>query len=238
MLRLSEQASPPAAPPRLVPAGPLPRAARIAVAKDKAFSFYYQDGLDLLEAWGAELVPFSPLEDPGLPPGVGGVYLGGGFPEVYAETLAKNEPMKRSLVEASDRGMPVYAECGGLMYLGSDIHDLEGKKYAMAGVIPVSSRIDMPKLNLGYRTVRARSDGPLLKKGEATRGHEFHWSKIETAGTLGAAYSVVETGESEGFQRRNVLASYVHLHMGSLASMAPRFVETCRAFNEHDRTVK
>ena len=238
MLRLSEQASPPAAPPRLFPAEPVPRVARIAVAKDRAFSFYYQDGLDLLEAWGAELVPFSPLEDPGLPSGVGGVYLGGGFPEMYAETLAKNEPMKRSLADASSRGMPLYAECGGLMYLGSEIHDLEGKKYAMAGVIPVTSRIDMPKLNLGYRTVRARSDGPLLKKGEATRGHEFHWSKIETAGSIPAAYSVMETGESEGFQRRNVLASYVHLHMGSLASMAPRFVETCRAFNEHDRTVK
>ncbi len=238
ILRLSEQASPPAALSGLFPAEPVPSVTSIAVARDKAFSFYYQDGLDLLEAWGAELVPFSPLEDSGLPPGVGGVYLGGGFPEMYADTLARNEPMKRSLADAADRGMPVYAECGGLMYLGSAIHDLEGGKYAMAGVIPVTSRIDSPKLNLGYRTVRARSDGPLLKEGEASRGHEFHWSKIETAGNLPAAYSVMETGQGEGFQRRNVLASYVHLHMGSLASMAPRFVEICRVFKERDRTVK
>jgi cobyrinic acid a,c-diamide synthase len=238
ILRLSEQASPPSAPPGLFPAEPLPRVTRIAVARDKAFSFYYQDSLDLLEAWGAELVPFSPMEDSGLPAGVGGAYLGGGFPEMYAETLARNESMKRSLLDASNTGMPVYAECGGLMYLGSAIRDLEGKEYPMAGVIPVTSRIDTPKLSLGYRTIRARSDGPLLKKGETTRGHEFHWSKIETAGKLAVAYSVAETGQGEGFQRRNVLASYVHLHMGSLASMAPRFVETCRAFSEHGRIVK
>ncbi len=233
ILRLSEEATPTTASPRLFPPKPVAPVARIAVAKDKAFSFYYQDSLDLLEAWGAEIAPFSPLEDRRLPDAADAVYLGGGFPEMYAASLAENESLKQSLKNAADLGTPIYAECGGLMYLGSAIHDLEGKEHAMAGVIPLRSRIDRPKLNLGYRTVRALSDGPLLNKGETTRGHEFHWSKMDTTAASSPAYAVAETGRTEGYQERNVLASYVHLHMGSLASMAPRFVETSRRFREH-----
>ncbi len=233
ILHLSEDAAPPPASLHLYPPKPVAPVTRIAVARDKAFSFYYQDGLDLLEAWGAEIAPFSPLEDPRLPDAADAVYLGGGFPEMYAESLAANGSLKQSLRTAAGRGMPIYAECGGLMYLGSAIHDLEGKEHAMAGVIPLRSRIDRPKLNLGYRTVRALSDGPLLNKGDTTRGHEFHWSQLDTSTASSPAYAVAETGRTEGYQKRNVLASYVHLHMGSLASMAPRFVETCRRFREN-----
>ncbi len=232
ILRLSEEATPPPAHHRLYPSQSLAPVTRIAVAMDKAFSFYYQDSLDLLEAWGAEVASFSPLEDRGLPDGVDGVYLGGGFPEMYAESLAGNESLKQSLRSAADRGTPIYAECGGLMYLGSAIRDLEGKEHAMAGVIPLRSRIDKPKLSLGYRTVRALSDGPLLQKGETSRGHEFHWSQMDSETADSPAYALAETGKTEGFQKGNVLASYVHLHMGSLASMAPRFVETCRRFRD------
>ena len=238
ILRIAGEAGDPASDDKLFPAERHAPVTRIAVARDKAFSFYYQDSLDLLEAWGADLIPFSPLTDTELPAGVGGAYLGGGFPEMYAGELAKNEEMKRSVRDAAISGMPVYAECGGLMYLGSGIHDLEGKKHEMVGVIPVTSRIDRPKLNLGYRTVRALSDGPLLKKGEITRGHEFHWSNIaQVSGDLEPAYNVEEGKlRTEGFRRLNVLASYVHLHLGSRASMAPRFVEICRSYSENGGT--
>ena len=151
----------------------------IALAQDQAFSFYYQDSLDLLEAWGAELVPFSPLEDRQLPEGAGGVYLGGGFPEMFGAELAANTPMLESIREAAGRGAPIYAECGGLMYLGQSLTDLEGNEHAMAGVIPAVSRMSEKRLTLGYREVEAVADGPLLRKGQRVRGHEFHWSTLD-----------------------------------------------------------
>jgi cobyrinic acid a,c-diamide synthase len=233
ILHLSEQAEVPEAEPALFPQKPKPPIARIAVARDKAFSFYYQDSLDLLAAWGAELVPFSPLEDTKLPPDVSGLYIGGGFPELYAADLAKNKSIRREIKLAAERGMPVYAECGGLMYLGGSIKDLEGNEYPMVGAIPVSSQIDSPRLSLGYRTVQALGDGPLLRRGEIVRGHEFHWSVPEKNAETPNAYSVIDKGKRrEGFHNMNLLASYIHLHLGSLPSMAVRFIENCQKFRQ------
>lgn len=204
---------------------------RVAVARDKAFSFYYQDSLDLLEAWGGELVPFSPLADSHLPPEVSGIYLGGGFPELYAAELATNETMGRDIQEAAGRGLPVYAECGGLMYLGRSIRDFEGREHAMVGAFPFSSHIEGKKLTLGYRQVRALKDSPLLRRGEEVRGHEFHWSAMDANGTEMNAYQVLAPHPGrEGFLQGNTLASYIHLHMGSLPGMAPRFIECCRTY--------
>jgi len=233
ILRLSEQAKVPKAKPALFPQEPKPALARIAVAKDKAFSFYYQDSLDLLGAWGAELAPFSPLQDKELPQGISGLYMGGGFPELYAAELADNKSIKDAIKTAAGGGMPVYAECGGLMYLGRSIRDLEGNEYTMAGAIPVASQIDSPRLSLGYRTVQALGDGPMLRRGETVRGHEFHWSVLEKNADMPNAYSIVDKGKRrEGFHKGNLLASYIHLHLGSLPSMAGRFVENCRRFQE------
>lgn len=223
LLTLAEQAAPPASGSTLFPPQRVPAQARIAVAMDKAFSFYYQDSLDLLEAWGAELAPFSPIKDSNLPAGVSGIYLGGGFPEMYAQALAANKDMMTSIKLAAEGGMPIYAECGGLMYLGRSIIDLEGREYPMVGAIPVSSRLDSPRLSLGYRTVRALGDGPLLRRGQAVRGHEFHWSVMDY-GQMNA-YEIVGQKRQEGFHQDNLLASYIHLHMGSLPIMARRFVE-------------
>ena len=210
--------------------------AKIAVARDKAFSFYYQDSLDLLEAWGGELAPFSPLEDTALPRDTSALYIGGGFPELYAERLAANESMRRAIKMAVEQGMPVYAECGGLMYLGRGIRDLQGREYPMVGAIPVSSRIDSPRLSLGYRTVQALSDGPLLQRGEMVRGHEFHWSVLESGAEAANAYHILEQGgRREGFQVKKLLASYIHIHMGSFSPMAARFVESCQQFREKRR---
>lgn len=233
ILRLSEQAAGPKVESALFPQVPKTLLAKIAVAKDKAFSFYYQDSLDLLEAWGAELMPFSPLQDTRLPQGSSGLYIGGGFPELYAADLAGNKSIKQSIKVAAGQGMPIYAECGGLMYLGKSVQDLQGNKHQMAGVIPVSTQIASPRLSLGYRTVQALGDGPILCQGEIVRGHEFHWSVLESTTGSANAYRVLEKGDyREGFQRKNLLASYIHLHLGSLPSMASRFIENCKSFQE------
>ncbi|MFC1906993.1 cobyrinate a,c-diamide synthase [Chloroflexota bacterium] len=233
ILRLSEQAAAPEVEPSLFPPVRKPPVARIGVARDRAFSFYYQDSLDLLEAWGAELAPFSPLQDTNLPRDISGLYIGGGFPELYAAGLADNSSIKDAVREAAGQGMPIYAECGGLMYLGRSIGDLEGNEYPMVGAIPVSSQIDRPRLSLGYRTVQALHDGPILRQGEIVRGHEFHWSVLKNGADGANAYSILEKENCrEGFQKKELLASYIHLHLGSLPHMAARFVESCRQFRE------
>jgi cobyrinic acid a,c-diamide synthase len=213
----------------LFPAVSVAPQAAIAVAMDQAFNFYYPDSLDLLSAWGAEVVPFRLLEDAALPPQASGVYIGGGFPEMFAEPLAANAGMRAAIRTAAECGLPIYAECGGLMYLGQGIEDLEGRYYAMAGVLPGRSVMQGSRLTLGYRTLRAMHSNCLLTAGETVRGHEFHFSSMQ-AGTpvVPAAYEVLEQpGRREGFVVHNVLASYMHVHLGSKAGLAPRFVATC-----------
>ena len=229
ILRLAATANPPAGAPQVYPAEPQPKRARIAIAQDKAFSFYYQDSLDLLEAWGADLVPFSPLADESLPPQVGGVYIGGGFPEMFARELAENRPMLESVRQALARELPFYAECGGLMYLGQSLSDLEGDTFPMVGALPVVSSMSNQRLTLGYREVEACADTPLLEHGQRIRGHEFHWSVLEAPPDPGqAVYRVVDQeNRPEGFRIGSIWASYIHIHLGSAPGLARRFVETC-----------
>ena len=229
ILRLAGSANPPEGSPEAYPAEPQPRRSRIAIAQDKAFSFYYQDSLDLLEAWGAELVPFSPLTDAALPEGVGGVYIGGGFPEMFAQELSENRPMLESLRRELARETPFYAECGGLMYLGQSLSDLAGTDYPMVGVLPVVSSMSESRLTLGYREVEARADTPLLRRGQRVRGHEFHWSVLtEQPNPEQSVYRVVnQENRAEGFHVGSVWASYIHIHLGSAPGLAQRFVETC-----------
>ena len=212
----------------LFPCAPQSRRARIAVAQDEAFSFYYHDSLDLLAAWGAELVPFSPLRDGALPEQIDGVYLGGGFPELFAIELAVNAPMLASIRQAAGAGLPVYAECGGLMYLQESLTDADGRRHRMAGIVPGESTLVGKRLTLGYREVRARQDTPLARAGQQLRGHEFHWSICDAPGPGTAAYDVLGgAARVEGYVSANVLASYVHLHFASDAGLARRFVESC-----------
>lgn len=213
----------------LFPTGAIAPQTAIAVAMDRAFHFYYPDALDLLTAWGAELVPFSPLTDTALPPQVHGVYLGGGFPEMFAAELAANTGMRASLRAAALRGLPMYAECGGLMYLGQTIEDLDGHAHAMVGVLPGRSVMQGSRLTLGYRTLQALHDTCLLAAGDTVRGHEFHYSTMQdTDSTLPAAYAVLDQqGRREGCVVRNVLASYMHVHLGSKPGLASRFIATC-----------
>ena len=228
IVAIAAEALPPKITATLFPERPEPKLVRIAIARDKAFSFYYQDNLDILEAWGAELLPFSPLADAALPEGTNGIYIGGGFPEIYAQELSQNRPMLAALRQAGENHIPIYAECGGLMYLGNSLRDISGQEHQMVGLLPVASHLDGTNLVLGYRTVRALSDGPILKSGEELRGHEFHWSRLDHEPQQEAAYVVLEQSRREGFRTENVLASYIHLHFASRAGLAQRLVLFCK----------
>ena len=231
ILKLAQSAKTPSASLTVYPEVALPSRATIAVAQDMAFNFYYQDSLDLLTAWGAEIAPFSPLEDEKLPAGASGIYLGGGFPELFASHLSDNKPMHQSIMEAVASGVPVYAECGGLMYLGKSLSDLEGVTHPMVGVIPAESAMSQSRLTLGYREVESCSDNPVLQVGQRVRGHEFHWSTLaQQPGAEESVYKVIDQeNRPDGFRTRNVWASYVHIHLGSRPGLAARFVETCIA---------
>ena len=217
--------------PQVYPQEPQPRRAIIAVAQDRAFNFYYQDSLDLLEAWGAEIAPFSPIDDEKLPEGAGGVYLGGGFPELFAAELSANRPMLDSIRQAAAKGVPVYGECGGLMYLGRSLTGFDDVAYPMAGLLPAVSAMSQSRLSLGYREVEACDDGPLLLAGQRVRGHEFHWSTLEQPPQDDeSVYRVVnQGGRPDGFRSGSVRATYVHVHLGSAPGLASRFVDTCAA---------
>ncbi len=215
-----------------ITAGPRPR---IAVADDAAFSFHYHDNLALLREAGAELVPFSPMDAPSLPPAIGALYLSGGFPEIYAEQLAANHTLCAAIRTAAAQGLPIYAECGGLMYLTETLIDGEGQAYPMVGVLHGHSRMT-PRLTLGYRTVQATTDTWLLAAGETLRGHEFHYSQWEHASdALTPAYTVLAdewctTARPEGGIVGNVVASYVHLHFGACPELATRFVRAAQEY--------
>lgn len=195
---------------------------RVGIARDEAFCFYYQENLERLAASGAELVEFSPVADRALPEGLGGIYLGGGYPELHAARLSANEPMRRAV--AAFRG-PVYAECGGFMYLTEAIVDLEGAAHPMVGRFPTRSHMRGRIAAIAYREVEGTGAG-WLAEGERARGHEFRYSEIDempadVAGTYRGA---------PGYALGLATGSYVHLHFGSCPSFAARFVEACRTF--------
>ncbi len=223
--------------PPLDPPAPLPRVQRVAgpeapvlaVAQDPAFSFTYPENLALLEAAGARIEPFSPLRDPDLPPGTAGVILSGGFPELHARELARNRAMHGALRRAHGQGLPIYAECGGLMYLTQAIVDLDGERHPMVGLLPGHSAM-AGRLTLGYREVEALADSWLWRRGERTRGHEFHYSRWEgRPPSLSPAYRLLPTRPTaspqlEGACLGSLWASYVHLHLWARPELAERFV--------------
>lgn len=231
VLRCAATAAAPAVEHRLFPARRLRPRTAIAVARDAAFSFYYQDSLDLLAAWGAELVPFSPLADAAVPVGVGGVYLGGGYPELHAAALAANASMARSLRAAHRGGAAVLAECGGAMYAGAGIEDAEGRRHRMAGLWPAWATMRGRRLVIGYREVRA-GEGSFLHPLRV-RAHEFHYSRERrlpraSGGQASPAWEVLDQpGRSEGWAAPGLVASYIHLHLGAREDLAGRVVAAC-----------
>ncbi|EAD5530877.1 cobyrinate a,c-diamide synthase [Listeria monocytogenes] len=188
---------------------------RVAYALDAAFHFYYQDNLDLIRSTGATLIPFSPLEEREVPD-ADFIYIGGGFPEVFAEQLAKNKSMRESILAAHEQGKPIYAECGGLMYLGSSL-EMEAESYEMVGVFDGVSKMTTRLRKFGYCIAEPLEDTLLGKKGTAIRGHEFHHSVFETNEPTRMKLTKKRDGETVkewhgGYQKGNTFASYLHIH--------------------------
>ncbi|MEE4264048.1 MAG: cobyrinate a,c-diamide synthase [Desulfobacteraceae bacterium] len=222
------------------PIGPLSRGGRdktvrIAVARDKAFCFYYQDNLELLEGQGAEIVHFSPIAGDALPQDIDGIYLGGGYPELFGDELAKNHKLRNQIRTKSDAGMPIYGECGGFMYLCKSLLDQHGKRYPMAGCFPFTTGM-FPRLKaLGYREVTLTRQTPIGDRGMILRGHEFHYSELTThTPDVQNAYRISDRSgldkPPDGYLTKRTLGSYTHLHFGSQPQAAKCFVENCLAY--------
>jgi cobyrinic acid a,c-diamide synthase len=208
---------------------------RMAIAQDEAFHFYYEENLDLLRRAGFDLVPFRPTADASLPPDVDIVYLGGGYPESFAADLAANESLAAELREQVADGLPIFAECGGFIYLGRSLTGFEGETHAMAGVLPLDFTMDREHLSIAYVTATTTSDSPLGLTGTTLRGQEFHQSRIVGSPTDAAEPDLYELTRSDdrrsrsGLARPNIAASYVHLHLASNPTVATNLADAARA---------
>jgi cobyrinic acid a,c-diamide synthase len=219
------------------PPGPAPEPpdrVRIAVARDPAFHFYYEDNLTLLKEAGAEIVPFSPMRDPALPPDLGGVYLGGGIPESCAAVLERNQTMREAIRTAIDGGLPVYAESGGTLYLSTNLVGTGIRAWEMCGVIPGEMRMVARFPAAAYVAAEAARPSLVVRTGERYQGNEFRISVWSGATGATAAWKVSPPsgGEPrlEGFVKENLHASFVHLHFASAPELPGRFVAAARAF--------
>jgi len=224
---------------------------KLGLAQDQAFHFYYPDNLEALQAHGCELVRFSPLSDARLPAGLHALYLGGGYPEEHAAALAANSTMLADIKAFAASGLPVYAECGGLMYLAEGLQTLDGRRHAMAGVLPLWTRMLQRRKALGYVEITLTHDALWGPRGAILRGHEFHYSELLPQPGLTPSSGHLETGHpsppdgwrtvysvqsrrepepvAEGFQRGRVLASYVHAHFAGRPEIVRSFVANCEA---------
>lgn len=205
---------------------------KIAVAKDEAFSFYYEDSLSVLEEMGAEIIYFSPLYDSEIPT-CDGLILGGGFPEMFADKLEKNKTMRYSIKDAATNGLPIYAECGGFMYLMKSVVDLSGKSFNMTGVIYKKSKMKDKLQTVGYVTATQIQDTIFGEKGLKFKGHEFHFSVTdEDENTAAFTMEKMRTGKKylAGYASKNILGSYLHLHFRGEKDAARNFIESCRKY--------
>ncbi len=206
---------------------------RIAIAQDRAFSFYYADNIDLFAELGAELIPWSPISARQLPENIQGLYFGGGFPEVFAAELAENKSARESVHKAITSGMPTYAECGGLMYLCDRIVDFVEQSFPMVNIFPTAAKMGK-RLTLGYRQAIALQDSPLANKGDQVWGHEFHRSTVEELSNQPLyslqGYESHLQYPTEGWCKYQVHASYVHVHFGAQQHLLEKFLERCKQY--------
>ncbi|MCX8131198.1 MAG: cobyrinate a,c-diamide synthase [Clostridia bacterium] len=207
---------------------------RVAVAWDKAFNFYYKDNLELLESLGAELVYFSPVEHEELPENLDGLYIGGGYPEIWAKELEGNLAMKEEIRRVVNRGIPAYAECGGLMYMAESITDRDGNSFKMTGIIPGRSVMTTKLQRFGYVELEIKAGCVLSEKPTGVRAHEFHYSSIIVEGDCNSCYRVLKHRKNKeqlswgcGYKVNNLLAGYPHIHFWANTGLAEGFVENC-----------
>lgn len=207
----------------------------IGVAKDEAFCFYYKENLRLLEKYGAKIEYFSPLHHTQLPRDCHGLLLGGGYPELYGEKLSENTAMHRCIRQAVEGGMPIVAECGGFMYLHSFLTDKEGKRYAMAGVLPGECFDTGRLVRFGYIEMQEK-ESCFLPRGEKIKGHEFHYCDSTDNGssvmalkpTTGKSYSCI-------MEKENCFAGFPHLYYPSNPAFAESFVEKAKKYRERNK---
>lgn len=204
-----------------------PRGPRIAVARDAAFNFYYPANLDILAECGAQIEFFSPLNDKKLPRDIHALFLGGGYPEIFASDLAGNTGIKREIAAFAGNGGNVYAECGGMIYLGEVLQDLPGETHGMCEVLPLQFSMHSRRKSLGYIQVELARECILGEEGTTLRGHEFHYSSVKSCkkslpDIYRATNSRGEEVQAQGFFYKNVLASYVHIYFGHSRETARR----------------
>jgi cobyrinic acid a,c-diamide synthase len=206
---------------------------RVGVAHDPAFCFYYPENLALLEQAGGNVVYFSPLKDQKLPLGTEVLYLGGGYPEVYATALEQNVSLRSSIAQFIQQGGVVYAECGGLLYLSMSLKGFDGKISEMVGVLPCDAVMSRTQMTLGYRELTLTQTGLLGEKGRRIRGHEFHYSHLENLGDVDYIGRITDAqGKdrgSDGIALSNVVGLYTHLHFASLPQVPVTLLQIARA---------
>lgn len=221
-----------------LPAGEsfLPENIPLAVAQDEAFCFIYAETLEALEAAGARVCFFSPLHDESLPEGVGGLYLPGGYPELYACELSKNHAMQQAVRRAVEAGLPTVAECGGFLYLGQTLEDLRGIVWPMAGVLPGHGVRREKLVRFGYAELAARTDSLLLRQGETLPVHEFHyWDSTENGDAMTAHKPYSNKVWQCGFTSDALYAAFPHLCFGGKLPLAGRFVEAAQKYVQKRR---
>lgn len=215
---------------------------RIGIIRDSAFQFYYQENFEELEKRGAELIEVSPLKDDSLPD-IDALYIGGGFPETHAIALAENIKFKQSLHSAVEQGLPVYAECGGLMYLGSNIR-MEGKTYPMTGILPVTFTLDKRPQAHGYSIVEVSRTNPFFPVNTVLKGHEFHYSRVQYVGEneVTMAFNVKRgkgiRDKKDGMCYKNTFATYTHLHASGAPEWADGMVSAAKEFKYQKEKIK
>ena len=215
----------------------------LAIAKDNAFCFYYQDDIDLFETLGAKIKYFSPLNDRYLPDDIDGIFIGGGFPELYAAKLMKNESMRNSILEAHKQGVVIYGECGGMMYLLEKLIDCDDRSFKMCGVLKGTAKMENKRQGLGYVIADAVCDNIICKSGDTFRAHEFHWSKLlDIPHDNVFAYNTRKSNGSksgfDGLLNKNVLASFTHVHFSSNPKLAKNFLSAMAKTSKHKLVVE
>jgi len=211
-------------PTACTPSTPKKTQCRIGVARDKAFCFYYEDNFDILRDAGCDVTFFSPLTDTELPGDVDALYLGGGYPELYAKELSNNKTMLIAIRQWIENDRPVYAECGGFMYLTEGIVDEAEVLHTMVGAFPVQARMQKSRASLGYREVKTQASCCFGPTGTTLRGHEFHYSRIDTMPAHIRRVYALNNGTQEGYTYKKTLGGYLHLHFGFAPQMADEFI--------------
>lgn len=211
---------------------------KIAVAKDRAFSFYYEESLAEMERNGAELIYFSPLTDSRIPE-ADGLLLGGGFPEMFARELSENTAMKSSIKKAVESGMPTVAECGGFIFLTDSITNFKGETYKMCGIIPAKSKMTPKLRRMGYVTANSLRKSVLTEEGTYVQGHEFHFSEIIPNDTNSFPYAWEFHGNcglgatyKGGYTKNNITASYLHLHFSGYKNLLDKLITSCEKYKK------